>query len=199
MGASDEAYVADTDSFAIFFLLKCGTPDQWVRATTIWGGAPVEADAIDTTGGAYWGLPFPTGLPELSQVINGTFQGIEITLSGLSVTNELQELVKVDRDLVNGARLHIGVMDLDERQQPASALDWLFEAQAGWPRIQRIGKSPTAFRSVTLPATAAFKDRNLAPIAYWTPQGQRARSADDAFCDNTPAYSAISTIKWSGE
>lgn len=198
VGLSDEAYVADTPSFAIFFLLKCGEPEQWLRACSVWGDFEVEADAFDTTGGIYKFLPFPTGLDELSQAINGTFQGVEFSMAGTLVTAEVLQLAGIDRELVNGSLINIGIMDLGERQQPAGTLDWLFEAQAGWPKVQRFGRYPQAMRSISLPATAAYKDRHLAPIAYLTPQGQRARSADDAFCDLTPAYSSNSTVKWPG-
>jgi hypothetical protein len=199
VGLSDDAYVADTRSFAIFFLLKCGEPEQHLRATSVWGDFEVAADAIDTTGGIYRALPMPTGLQELSQAINGTFQGVEFALSGVGITSDFLQLATIDRDLVNGAAIHVGLMDLDDRQQPIGGVDWLFEAQAGWPKVQRSGSGARAIRTMSLPATAAFKDRHLAPIAYLTPQGQRSRSPTDAFCDNTPAYSAISTITWKGE
>lgn len=199
VGLSDAAFVADTPSFAIFFLLRCGEPEQWVRASTVWGDIEVAADAIDTTGGIYRFLPFPTGLETLSQAINGAFQAIDITMSGVAVSADVLQLANVDRHLVNGSRAHFGVMDLDERQQPASSLDWLSVAIAGMPRLSRIGQAGQAVRSITLPLTAAFKDRRLAPIAYLTPQGQRARSGDDSFCDRTPGYSAISSVTWQGE
>lgn len=199
VGLSDDAYVAATPSFAIFFLLKCGEADEWMRACSVWGDFDVEADAIDTTGGRYRFLPFPLGLETLSQAINGAFQSVDITMSGVAVSAEMQQLVAVDRHLVNGAPVHIGIMDLDEHQQPASTLDWLWQARAGMPRIQRVGRAPQALRSITLPVTAAFKDRRLAPIAYLTPQGQRARSSDDSFCDRTPGYSAVTAVTWQGE
>lgn len=196
IGLSDAAFTPDPPNFIIFFLLKCGTPDQWMRAWSGRGDFPLAADAFDTTGGTYMGLPMPQGLPELSQAINGSFQGLEFSLSGVNA--EIMTLAGADRDLVNGAKVHVGVMDLDEHQQPIGSADWLFRAIAAKPTVKRSGQGDLATRTISLPVSTAFKNRHLSPVAYLTPQGQRARSADDAFCDLTPAYSAASTVKWPG-
>ena len=195
-GLSDDAFVPDTPSFAIFMLMKCGEPEDYVRFWSGIGDFRLAPDAVDTDGGTYKGLPFPQGLPELSQALNGAFQGIEFSLSG--VNTEILRLAGVDRNIVDGARVHLGIMDLGDNHAPVGGCDWLFQAIAGKLIMRRMGQGDQAVRAITLPATTAFKDRLLAPLAYLTPTGQRSRSSDDAFCDMTPAYSAASTIKWPG-
>lgn len=195
-GLSDDDFVPDTPSFAIFLLVKCGTPDQHVRACSVAGDYRLPADTIDTTGGIYTGLPFPNGLDQLSQAINGSFAGVDFSMSGVDAT--VLQLATVSRDLVNGSKVHLGIVDLGENFAPTGPCDWLFQAIAGKPIIRRTGQGDQAVRTVTLPTTTAFKDRHQAPIAYWTSQGQRSRSADDGFCDLTSAYSAQSTVKWPG-
>jgi hypothetical protein len=194
IGESDDAYVPDTLSVAFFWLLKCGTPDQWVRFWSGFGNYPHAADAIDTRGGIYTGLGDLQGLPELALALNGAFSGLEFSLSGLTV--EALVLAGVDRDLVDGASIHVGMRDLGPFFEPVGGTDWLMRAIAGKPRTKRQGTPPQAVRTVTLPATLAFQDTNLTASQFLTPTGQRARSADDAFCDLTPAYSSNSTVKW---
>lgn len=192
---SDPAYVPDPPSFAIFFLMKVGAdPANWVRVWSGDGDFDLPADATDTVGGRYVGLGFPIGLPELSQAINGAATSLEFTLSGVDAT--ALRLAGVERDEVDGSLIYVGLVDLDESQQPATACDWLLEAQAGKPRVSRVGQSDTAVRTITLPASTDFFDRNLAATAYWSPTGQRARSPTDTFFDLIPTISQGMVIEW---
>lgn len=195
-GLSDAAWAPEPRDYAIFFLLKAGEPEQWLRAWSGFGEIDIAADAFDTTGGRYASLPFPDGIPPLPLALNGAFASIEFSLNG--VPAEVAALAGVDRHLVEGARVHLGVADLGGDLQPIGGVDWLMQAQAAKPRVSRIGRMPTALHTITLPATLGFKDRALAPVAYLTAQGQRARSGDDAFCDLTAQYAANSTVKWPG-
>lgn len=192
---SDGSYQPDTPNFAIFWLLKVGdAPTGWVR---LWSGAgdfDLPADDTDTTGGRYVSLGFPLGLPAFSQAINGAAASVEFSLSGVDA--EAMRLVGVDRDQVDGALVYVGIMDLDEHQQPASTCDWLMEAQAAKPRVSRTGQGSRAVRTISLPCVTDFFDRNLAATAYWSPTGQRSRSGDDAFFDLIPTISAGMVIEW---
>jgi len=191
---SDDAYVPDPPSFAIFFLLKAGEPANWVRLWSGEGDYELPADGTDTTGGLYQGLGFPVGLPSISQAINGAASSLEFTLSGVDAT--AIAMAGVDRETVNNSLLYVGIVDLDEHQAPLTACDWLLEAQAGKPRTSRVGQGEGALRTITLPASTDFYDRNLAAVAFWSPTGQRARSPDDTFFDQIPAISAGMIIQW---
>lgn len=191
---SDPSYVPDPPSFAIFFLLKCGAPDQWVRFWSGEGDYDLPPDTTDTTGGLYHGLGFPMGLPSMSQAINGAASSLEFSLSGVDAT--AMAMAGIDRQSVDGSPLYVGIVDLDNYQAPLGACDWLLEAQAGKPRTSRSGQGAGALRTITLPAATDFYDRNLAAVAFWSPTGQRARSADDSFFDQIPTMSAGMIIEW---
>lgn len=194
IGLSDDAYVADTPSFAIFFLLKCGTEEQWVRFWSGQGLFELPADATDTTGGTYAGVGALLGLPELSGAFNGAYSALDFSLSGFPPEAVAAALEAAD--LVEWSRLHVGMVDLDHHQAPVGACDWMFRARAGRPAIKRTGQGLRRVRTISLPALTSFGDTRLTASRYLTPTGQRARSADDAFCDLTPAYSSNSTVKW---
>lgn len=175
---SDAGYVPDTPNFAIFFLLCAGaTPADWVR---LWSGAgdyAFPADAFDTSGGTYIGLGFPLGIPAISQAFNGSASSLEFSLSGVDAT--ALRAAGVDRETVNMSLLYVGLIDLDEHQQPVGTCDWLTEAQAGMPRTQRVGNGSGSVMSVTLPASLDFFDRNLAATNFWSDASQKLRSATD--------------------
>lgn len=191
---SDTGYVPDTPSFAIFFLLKAGAAADWVRLWSGEGDYALPADSTDTTGGIYLGLGFPVGLPSISQAINGAASSLEFTLSGVDAT--AVAMAGVDRHIVDGSMLYVGIVDLDDYQAPVGACDWLLEAMAGKPRTSRTGQGAGAVRTITLPASTDFYDRNLSAVAFWSPTGQRARSADDSFFDQIPTISAGMIIEW---
>lgn len=195
-GDSDLAYVPDTPSFAIFFLLKAGDEHDWVRLWSGDGDYALEPDATDTGGGIYSSVGFPAGLPALTQVINGAFAALDFTLSGVSALG--LALAGVDRDLVNGALVYVGLVDLGAGQAAAGAVDWILTAEAGKPRTRRVAQAEGAERSVTLPTSTALRDRNRAPFSFWTRIGQRNRSADDSFCDRVSLYALDATVQWPG-
>lgn len=191
---SDSGYVADTRDFAIFFLLKAGTAANWVRLTSVEGGFTVPADSIDTLGGNYTCLGFPTGLPILSEAINGAFDSIDFSLPGVDAT--AIRLLTTDRAIVTGAAVHVGMIDLDSAQQPVGSIDWLIEGKAAAPRWSRQGQGEGALFTITLPVSTALFERNQSAIAYLTPTGQRSRSSDDAFCDFVTKMQAGMVVDW---
>jgi hypothetical protein len=191
---SDDSYVPDPPSFGIFFLIKAGDAASWVRVWSGDGFYDLPADGTDTSGGRYMGIGFPVGLPAISQAINGTSSNIEFSMSGVDAT--ALRLAGADRNLVNGALVYLGLVDIDEHQQPTTSCDWILEGQAGKPRVSRVGRDEGALRTISLPVSTEFVDRNRAAIAWWSPSGQRARSADDAFCDQVPTISAGGVYTW---
>lgn len=192
---SDAGYVPDSSGFAIFFLLKAGaTSADWVRLSSVEGGIAAPADDTDTLGGRYDCLGFPNGLPALTQAINGAYENIEFSLSGVDAT--AIRLLGADRDAVDGALFYIGIQDLDSEQQQVGSIDWLMEGTAGKPRWSRQGLGEGALFTITLPVSTALYVRNQSALAFLTPQGQRARSSDDAFCDYVPKIVAGMIVAW---
>lgn len=202
IGESDEGFVPDTEHFIVHFLLKCGDPENWFRACSAAGVVDLPADGVETEGGRYYGIGRPSGYGALSSVINGEFSSVDFTLAGPGLDLATVQLANVDRHLVNNSEIRIGIQDLEDGTlAPVAGVDWITKARAGMPivrkttRVDDQGKS-TLERSITLPGTTAFKDRRLAPTAYLSGIGQRARSSDDASCDRTSIYYSGTTEKW---
>ena len=196
---SDAAYVADGPSFGIFFLLKASRaspadPADWVRLWSGHGDFTLPADDTDTSGGTYAGLGFPVGLGALSSAINGAYTALDFTLSGVDAT--AVRLFGADRDIVEGALGYVGLLDLDETQQPVGTIDWLAEMIAGLPRASRQGQGDGAIVSISLPVLIGLFDRNQTAVSFWSATGQRTRSADDAFCDLTAKMSEGMVVAW---
>lgn len=191
---SDPGYVPDSENFAIFWVLQVGPSEGWVR---VWSGAGdfmAPSDAIDTTGGLYKGLDFPTAIPDLDLAVNGQASGVEFSISGVSAT--AIRLLGVDRAAVKGSPVYMGIMDLDAELQPIGAIDWLFEATAGAPRSMRVWQDGKALRSIILPTVTDAYDRNQSALNFWSPTAQRALSPGDAFFDQTPQMANFMVIAW---
>lgn len=191
---SDDGFVPDTSNFAIFWMLQVGVSTNWVR---VWSGAgdfTLPADDTDTLGGTYKGLDFPTAIPDLDLAVNGQASNVDFLISGVSAT--AVRLLGVDRDLVKGSSVYLGVMDLDDEQQPVGPVDWLLEGTAGAPRSSRVWQDGRALLSITLPVQTDAFDRNQAALNFWSPTAQRVRSPGDAFFDQTPQMANFMVIKW---
>ncbi|MBI1682393.1 hypothetical protein [Caulobacter hibisci] len=191
---SDAGYVPDTGNFALFWVLQVGASDNWVR---VWSGAgdfALDPDDTDTTGGLYKGLDFPTAIPDLDLAVNGQASSVDFGVSGVSAT--AVRLLGVDRALVKGSSVFLGVMDLDDDQQPVGGVDWLFEGIAGAPRSSRIWQDGKALRTIVLPVVTDAFDRNQSALNFWSPPAQRVRSPGDRFFDQTPQMANFMIIKW---
>lgn len=195
---SDAGFVPDATGFAIFFLLKQrgGDPVEsgWVRLWSGSGDFALPADATDTSGGIYKGLGFPTAMEGLSGLINGDFDTLNFSLSGVDAT--ALSMAGSDRADVDGALVHIGMIDLDGAAQAVGTTDWLWEGCAGRPRTQRIGLGEGATMSVVLPVTTSFFDRNLASQSWWSAKSQRLRDAADKFFDGMSSMTSWLVLPW---
>lgn len=193
--ASDAGYVPDTPSFGIFFLMKVGAdPALWIRLWSGFGNIRLPSDGIDTTGGTYQGLDFPTDLPGFDLAVNGEAAGVEFSISGVSAT--AVRLLGPSRADVSGSLVYLGILDLDSALQPVGVVDWLFEATAARPRSKRVGQDEGALYTITLPTMVDAYDREQTALAYWSPRSQDARSDGDRFFDQVPSMSVGMVIPW---
>lgn len=163
------------------------------------GDFELDADAIDTVGGVYSGLGELNDLPALSQLINGVFERIELSMSGVSA--QALALADEDAESVVGAGTHFAILGLDGDWQPTSAAKWLWEGGADTPRFSwDTSASPegevTHTRTIALSVGTAMTGRKRPPWRNFTGVEQRRISADDAFCDRVGLYSRGSTRKW---
>lgn len=195
MFESDAGYVPETPSFGIFFLLKAGAdPEDWSRLWTGEHDFDLPPDETDTAGGRYISVGFPTDLPAFSEAFNGSYVSLALSLSGVDAT--ALRLSGADRDEVDGAAVHLGLIDFDQYAQPIGACDWLFKGTAGLPRASREGSGAGAVCTITLPVIGGMTRRNNAQFQFCSPVSQRIRSSTDAFFDRTPSYNAGTTVTW---
>lgn len=152
----------------------------------IWSGVnqiEIPADIVEPEPAIYLGGGNLVNIPDLEQLINGTFGSIEITISGVS--QEAHRLAREDAPSVKGARCHIGEVYLDDDWQ-IDAVQWLGVYRADFLTTAR----QNASRSVTISISTDDADRSRAPIAFWTQADQHRRSADDNFFDHVAGISS---------
>jgi hypothetical protein len=191
---SDPGYVPGTTNYGIFFLMKQGEPESWLR---LWSGGfdiDIPAGTVDTEGGAYKGLDFPLAIPELEGCLNGQTSSGEFILSGVS--EAANDLLSEDSDEVIGSRIFMGVQDFAPGWGPMGSVSWIFRAYAGRPKSAGRGGANNFTFSMSLPWQSEFYDRNQAALAYYSPVSQRRRRADDAYCDEVPKMAAGQVLTW---
>lgn len=192
---SDAGYRPDTTDYGLFWLLKCGSdPEGWVR---LWSGnyeIDLPADPFDTTGGAYLPVGMPGGLPVIDQVFNGEYVSGVFALSGVDAT--AVRLLQVDRAIVPGSDIHLGLQDFGSNGGPIGDCDWLGRARAGKLGFSRQAGERGATHTITLPFVAGFYDRNQGQFAVHSAESQHRRSPGDAGCDQQARISAGMILKW---
>lgn len=159
----------------------------------LWSGAgdfALPGDALDPDGGLYLGVGTLTNLPEIQSLINGSAERAEFTLSGVDAT--MAELFDGEADLIEGARLNLGILALGRDWQPVTPMNWLWEAEVDAATAGEDGGRMT----ISLSAGTAMTDRRRLQALYYTGPDQRRRSADDAFCDRVALYTQETTARW---
>lgn len=131
----------------------------------------IPAPAIALGGGEL------VSVPDFDQLMNGTAQRLDFTVSG--VDQETVRLALEDAPSVKGARVDIGRADFDDAWQ-LIAVEWeaVFEARS--LSVSRpVSQGGQITRSITLTIVAGDTTRARAPLAFFTDADQRRRSADD--------------------
>lgn len=117
-------------------------------------------------------------VPDFQQLMNGTAERLEFTVSGVS--EETVRLALDDAPSVRGARVDIGRVDFDDEWQ-LIGVEWeaTFEARSlSISRPASDGNSIT--RSISLTIVAGDSTRARSPNAFFTDADQRRRSPTDA-------------------
>ena len=150
-------------------LMWSGMGDLFVSADTV---LPDDETAIG--GGAL------VNVPDFQQLINGTAERLEITVSG--VDEETARLALDDAPSVRGARVDVGTIRFtDEWQIDSVTWEALFEARSltvSRPAAQPDGQ---VSRSISLTIVHGDTLRSRPKLAFFTDADQRRRSSDDAF------------------
>lgn len=180
--------------YSLFFLMRLQTGEV-VRAWLGVGDYALPGDDVDTTGGVFKGIGMVGDFPALRQLVGGLAERVEFSLNGAEDT--VFRLAAVEMDDVIGAEIYVGIIFFDQHWQAADAVAWLWEGTADVPSVHRSSNEEGEItRTVTLSVGTPFTDRVRAALGYMTPEDQRRRSPDDAFCDRVPAYDLGSTIQW---
>ena len=124
----------------------------------------------------YRGIGTLTGIPVLQNLINGTADRAEFTLSGVDAI--ALAYAHDDRDTIPGSLLRIGSVP-DDLSGP---VDWEWEGRADTISVDSQGQQNGGrVRSITISAGTASVGRSTVGLAFFTDADQRERSPDDAF------------------
>lgn len=163
------------------------------------GVGPLEkaADGVDLTGGTYLGLGQMQSVPALQQLVNGTAQRIELSLSG--VDEQIAALADAEAADVRSKVVSLGLQFLGPDWQPLGDTLWLWDGEADVVKAESVSGPGPEFqrtRMVSLSVGSTTTGRRRPKLSFFTRSQQRRRSADDAFCDRTGLYSADTELKW---
>lgn len=162
-------------------------------------GDPIEPDPS----ALYRGCGELTSLAPVNQLINGVAERVDFTLAGDGLTAEVCGIAADEAESVRWARVNLGVA----RFAPGKAkiqgpVKWLWEGLADVVTLTAQmtgtdpGEPPVLTRTMGLSVGSTFALRSRPRVAYWTRVHQRARSADDAFCDRVAGYSSETGMLW---
>lgn len=158
----------------------------------IWSGLgllPLPADAVIPVADDAIGAGELVSIPDFQQLINGTAERLEFTLSGVS--EETVRLALEDAASVRGARVDLGRIDFGADWQPLGPVEWeaTFEARSltvSRPRSTEEGVQ----RSISLTIVQGNTTRSRARTAYFTDADQRRRSPTDAIFSHVAGITA---------
>lgn len=194
--AAQRALAGDLVAPCILFRMAT---DPVIRLASIVGDLELPADNIETTEDAvYTGMGELTGIPQLSDLVNGLAERVEFVLSGAAVDGTASELASGEAASIREVEVNLGffvfgVADL----QRLSPVEWLWDGTADILKVNRQpGDDAGAIRSIVLSVGSIFTSRKKPAVSFWTPFDQRRRSNDDAFCDHVPKYNAGTTVTW---
>lgn len=180
--------------YSLYFLMRLRTGEV-VRAWLGVGDYSLPGDDVDAPGGVYKGIGMVGDFPALRQLVGGLAERVEFSLNGAEDT--VFRLASVEMDDVIDAEIYVGIIFFDQHWQAVDQVAWLWEGTADVPSVHRSSSEEGEItRTVTLSVGSAFTDRTRAVLGYMTPEDQRRRSSDDAFCDRVPAYDLGSSIQW---
>lgn len=127
-------------------------------------------------------------VPDFQQLMNGTAERLEFTLSGVS--EETVRLALEDAPSVRGARVDVGRADFDDAWQLIS-IEWeaVFEARS--LSVSRpLAQSGQVTRSISLTIVAGDSTRSRAPNAFFTDADQRRDHPTDAIFSHVAGINA---------
>lgn len=156
----------------------------------IWSGVGdlfIPADDVEPGDSIYLGGAALISAPDFQQLINGTADRLQFTLSG--VTSEIIALAIEDAESVKGADLDLGTLRFDDDWQAYSVI-WEAKFRCDTLTVAGQAANEGRTRTITLSVGTDETGRSRAPIALFTDADQRRRSPTDAFFNQVAGITA---------
>jgi len=157
----------------------------------LWSGVGdlfVPADAVEPSGAIYLGGADLVSVPDFQQLINGTADRLEFTLSG--VTASTLALAVEESASVRGAPVDLGTQQFDDDWQPLGPVKWEARFRADTLTVGSQPGETGRNRTIALSVGTDDTGRSRAPISLFTDQDQRRRSPTDAFFNQVSGINA---------
>lgn len=157
----------------------------------LWSGVgplPLPADIVLPAPMTALGGGELLSVPDFQQLINGTAQRLDFSLSG--VDEETVRLATEDAPSVNGAAVHLGTIQFDENWQ-ADAIEWEATFQARSLSVSRTGDSSGGGqRTITLTIASGETQRSRASNAFFTDADQQRKHPGDSIFSHVAGINA---------
>lgn len=140
------------------------------------GDILIPADDVEPEEAIYLGGGELISVPDFQQLINGTAERIEFTISGVSA--QAIAMAVEEASSVKGAALHIGIATFDEAWQ-LTDVSWEVELRCDSLTVSSQASQTGRQRAITLSVGSDDTGRSRAPIAFFTDADQKRRSATD--------------------
>lgn len=152
------------------------------------GALPLSADAVIPAPAVALGGAELVSIPDFQQLINGTAERLDFTLSGVS--EETLRLALEDAPSVKGARVDIGTVHFDGAWQVES-VEWEATFEARSLKISRPAEQGGQIsRSITLTIVQGETTRTRAKYAFFTDADQRRKSLTDSIFSHVGGINA---------
>lgn len=133
-------------------------------------------------------------IPDVEQLINGTAQRIEISLSGIS--EETLRFAQEEADQVPGAPVYIGRIKFDEQWQQAEPVEWEWQGEARNLAVGSESGDDGHVRTLTLRVAAGDTTRSRSPLAFFTDADQRRDFPDDDVFSHVAGINSGTSRRW---
>lgn len=158
------------------------------------GDIQLPGDALLNEGDIALGGGDLVNIPDFDQLINGTAERMEFTLSGVS--SRTIAFAQEEAADVSGARVDIGRIDFGPDWQRLGPVEWEWNGHAVSLSVASQATEQGRQRSITLIVAAGDTRRTRSPLAFFTDADQRLRSADDAFFSHIAAINSGTSRRW---
>lgn len=141
-------------------------------------------DALDETGRTYKGFGKLVDVPPMRQLLNGTFERVEFSLSGVDQAT----LDAAATDEVRDAETSLGIGIMDADWALLGPIHWRATYYADYMSRHVQGASEPggqATRVVSLSVSSIMSGRKRARFSYLTDAHQKAISPGDKACEHT--------------